>query len=255
MDLNLVNNIRLTQANGSAVYKGTYNGYAASMNACFFYSDLNMSNYFNLASDSKTFTNTAGITSSSGKKVKFSIQLLASKLYYLTLGYQDGSKVQNGDVFTFNLTPDKNALLDPIYQNTVNVQDAIETLAARNIYDYSGTETICGTYQKNNMKKNIYRLRVGLGLNMQKESDGKFIVDVSNRNIEYIINMGVLYQTEGNSYNKFFNSFNSTKYNIAQKIYFDNSAHKIVLLAFSYIGSDSVFIEYTKKTDSWQKAN
>lgn len=67
--------------------------------------------------------------------------------------------------------------------------------------------------------------------------------------------MGVLYQTEGNSCNKFFNSFNSTKYNIIQKIYFDDLVQKIVLLASSYIGSDFVFIEYTKKTDSWQKAN
>ena len=128
MDFNLVNNIRLTQANGSAVYKGTFNGYDANMNACVFYSDLDMGNYFNLAQDSNTFTNTAGITSSSGKAVKFAIQFIASNIYYLTLGYQDSSSIQQGDVFTFNLTPDKNAALNPIYQNVTNVQQMGEAL-------------------------------------------------------------------------------------------------------------------------------
>ena len=128
MDFNLVTNIKLTQVNSSVVYKSTYNGYSAALNSIYFYSDLDMSNYFNLSPDYETFTNTTGITSSSGKAVKFLVKLLGSNIYDLVLDYQDGSNIQQGDVFTFNLTPDKNSTLDPIYQDAANVQQMGEAL-------------------------------------------------------------------------------------------------------------------------------
>ena len=136
-----IEQIQLTQTGSNVAYKGTYNGYSAAINAINFYSDLDMSNYFNLSSDYETFTNTIGITSSSGKAVKFLVKLIESNIYALVFAYQDGSQVQQGDVFTFNLTPDKNFTLDSIYSTVANVQQLGQALG-NNIYDYSGVETI-----------------------------------------------------------------------------------------------------------------
>ena len=131
MDFNSVTNIKLTQVNSSVVYKSTYNGYSAALNSIYFYSDLDMSNYFNLSPDYETFTNTTGITSSSGKAVKFLVKLIGSNIYALVLAYQDDSKIQDNDVFTFNLTPDKNSTLSPIYKDVTNVQQLGEVLSQK----------------------------------------------------------------------------------------------------------------------------
>ena len=47
------------------------------------------------------------------------------------MAYQDGSEIQSEDVFTFNLIPNKNFSLNPIYKNVSNVQELGESLALR----------------------------------------------------------------------------------------------------------------------------
>lgn len=126
-----IGQIQLNQINSSVAYQGTYNGYTNTTNVLNFYSDLDMSNYFNLSPDDETFTNTTGITSSNDKAVKFLIKLIENNIYSLVIAYQDGSQIQEGDIFTFNLTPDKNYSLDPIYKNVTNVQELGESLALR----------------------------------------------------------------------------------------------------------------------------
>ncbi|MEI0799718.1 phage tail protein, partial [Brachyspira intermedia] len=82
-----------------------------------FYSPI-IENYFNVYSSDIQIKNTTGITSSSGKPLKFGIyKTSAGEIangkppYLLFLGYQDGSDMQAGDTITFNLTPDKNSTL------------------------------------------------------------------------------------------------------------------------------------------------
>lgn len=126
-----IGQIQLNQINSSVAYQGTYNGYTNTTNVLNFYSDLDMSNYFNLSPDDETFTNTTGITSSNDKAVKFLIKLIENNIYSLVIAYQDGSEIQSGDIFTFNLIPDNNYILDPIYKNVTNVQELGESLALR----------------------------------------------------------------------------------------------------------------------------
>lgn len=126
-----IGQIQLNQINSSVAYQGTYNGYTNTTNVLNFYSDLDMSNYFNLSPDDETFTNTTGITSSNDKAVKFLIKLIENNIYSLVIAYQDGSQIQEGDIFTFNLIPDNNYILDPIYKNVTNVQELGESLALR----------------------------------------------------------------------------------------------------------------------------
>ena len=126
-----IGQIQLNQINSSVAYQGTYNGYTNPQNILNFYSDLDMRNYFNLSSNDTTFTNTTGITSSNGKTVKFLIKLIENNIYNLVITYQDGSQIQEGDIFTFNLIPDNNCILDPIYKNVTNVQELGESLALR----------------------------------------------------------------------------------------------------------------------------
>ncbi|WP_295297732.1 hypothetical protein [uncultured Brachyspira sp.] len=126
-----IGQIQLNQINSSVAYQGTYNGYTNTTNVLNFYSDLDMSNYFNLSPDDETFTNTTGITSSNDKAVKFLIKLIENNIYSLVIAYQDGSQINYDDVFTLNLTPDKNYSLDPIYKNVTNVQELGESLALR----------------------------------------------------------------------------------------------------------------------------
>ena len=126
-----IGQIQLNQISSSVAYQGTYNGYADTTNVLTFYSDLDMSNYFNLSPDDETFTNTTGITSSNSKAVKFLIKLIENNIYSLVIAYQDGNQIQEGDIFTFNLTPDKNYILDKVLKPVENVQELGESLALK----------------------------------------------------------------------------------------------------------------------------
>ena len=105
-----------------------------------FYSPI-IENYLDVYTSSVQTKNTTGITSSSGKPLKFGIyKTSAGEIangkppYILFLGYQDGSTLEAGDTITFNLTPDKNSTLNPIYKDADNVQQAIEAIVLNRIY-------------------------------------------------------------------------------------------------------------------------
>ena len=122
--------LNLQQNSGTVKLAGTVKGYAASQNGLQFYSEI-VENYFNIGSIDK-FINTTEITSSTGKAVKYNIYRSGNR-YGLILAYQNGTQMQQGDVFTFNLTPDKNSTLDPVYQDVDNVQDAVDVLSKKNV--------------------------------------------------------------------------------------------------------------------------
>ena len=154
-----IGQIQLNQINSSVAYQGTYNGYTNTTNVLNFYSDLDMSNYFNLSPDDKTFTNTTGITSSNDKAVKFLIKLIENNIYSLVIAYQDGSQIQEGDIFTFNLIPDNNCILDPIYKNVTNVQELGESLALRYMIPpyYIQYPDTSGNFNANEEPSNWYK--------------------------------------------------------------------------------------------------
>ena len=139
----------LVQNNDTVILKGEYTQKEGAGLTIGFYSPI-IENYFDTPDISSVheLKNTNGITSSSGKPLKFGIyKTSAGEIangkppYLLLLMYQDDTDIQVGDTITFNLTPDKNFTLNPIYQDVRNVQQAIETLAD-NVYDYSGVETL-----------------------------------------------------------------------------------------------------------------
>ena len=145
-------NLGLNRVGGSVKLRGTFTSsiYNVGTSDGLFFCSPIIEKYFNL-SDGMNLTNTTGITSSTGKACKFGIVKITDTpandkaKYLLTLEYQDGSKINQRDVFTFNLTPDKNSTLNPIYQSVSNVQQAIETIVndkIPDVYDYSGTETL-----------------------------------------------------------------------------------------------------------------
>lgn len=128
-------NLGLNQTGSSVKLQGTFTSSiynVGTSDGLFFYSPI-IENYFNL-SDGINLTNTTGITSSTGKACKFGITKISDtpadniSKYVLSLAYQDGSSINQGDVFTFNLTPDKNSSLNTIYQNVTNVQQMGEAL-------------------------------------------------------------------------------------------------------------------------------
>lgn len=128
-------NLELKNIGGSVKLQGTFTSSiynVGTADGLYFYSPI-IENYFNL-SDSSSLVNTTGITSSTGKSVKFGIVKITDTpandkaKYLLVLEYQDGSNIQQGDVFTFNLAPDKNASLNPIYEDAANVQQMGEAL-------------------------------------------------------------------------------------------------------------------------------
>ncbi|MEI0493629.1 hypothetical protein R4J17_14430, partial [Brachyspira intermedia] len=108
--------------------------------------------------------------------------------YLLFLGYQDGSDIQAGDTITFNLTPDKNSTLAPIYSPVVNVQQLGESLNEKidkeveiivddklpDIYDYSGKETITNKIAKfeDGNTKQVYRKIIDINYNVIR--DGQY---------------------------------------------------------------------------------
>ena len=122
----------LEQDNNNVKLKGSYTLKEGAGNSIGFYSPI-IENYFNVSSTEVKLINTNGITSSSGKAVKFGIYKdpnsdNSKPHYILFLGYQDGSTLEAGDTITFNLTPDKNSTLDPVYSEVTNVQQMGEAL-------------------------------------------------------------------------------------------------------------------------------
>ena len=141
--------LSLSQNNSSIKLTGSYTLKQGAGLIIGFYSPI-IENYFNVSNTTVSFQNTSGITSSSGKAIKFGFYKNSSAgtdkpLYLLFLMYQDDTDLQVGEKITFNLTPSKNSTLNPIYQNVTNVQQAIETIVndkIPDVYDYSGTETL-----------------------------------------------------------------------------------------------------------------
>lgn len=128
------------EANGSSVIiKGTITNLPAGTATGFYIINNIIPNYFTLNGG---YISTSGITSSSGKSVQYKVvstSLNTETIYNFALQYTDGSQIQSSDVFTFNLTPDKNSTLNPIYQNVANVQDAIESIVLNKIMPIGST--------------------------------------------------------------------------------------------------------------------
>lgn len=128
---NFLSYLNLQNNNGNVKLVGSINGNGSNERVLTTssYSFLNtLSNYFNLSS---SYTNTNEITSNTGKVVKYYFTQNASNgnAVDLIIAYQDGSQINHDDIFTLNLTPDKNSSVNPIYKNVANVQELGESLA------------------------------------------------------------------------------------------------------------------------------
>lgn len=147
--------LSLSQNNSSIKLTGSYTLKQGAGLCLGFYSPI-IEKYFNVSDTTVSFQNTSGITSSSGKAIKFGFYKNSSAgtdkpLYLLFLMYQDDTDLQVGEKITFNLAPSKNSTLNPIYQDPRNVQQAIETIVndkIPDVYDYSGTETLTNKIAK-----------------------------------------------------------------------------------------------------------
>ena len=136
-------NFTLEQDNNNVKLKGEYTLKEGAGVVIGFYSPI-IENYFNVSSGAVNLQNTTGITSSSGKPLKFGIYKDPNPYnsrppYILFVSYQDNSAIQVGDTITFNLTPDKNSTLNPIYQNVTNVQEAVEAIVLNKIMPIGST--------------------------------------------------------------------------------------------------------------------
>ncbi|PCG20593.1 phage tail protein [Brachyspira sp. G79] len=127
----------LLENNGEVKFVGSYTLKEGAGNSICFYSPI-IENYFNVSSGTVNIQNTNGITSSNGKPIKFGIYKSSNDEvssgippYILFISYQDDSTIQVGDTITFNLTPDKNSTLEPVYRGVDNVQQAIEAIVRR----------------------------------------------------------------------------------------------------------------------------
>ena len=225
--------LNLQQNSGTVKLVGTVQGYSAAQNELQFYSEI-IENYFNIGSSS-TFINTTGITSSSGKAVKFLIKLIESNIYILALAYQDDSTIQAGDTITFNLTPDKNSLLNPIYQDAANVQQGIEVLSKRTQRDYL-YQQIVETTKKGNGDKRIYSINTASWWTGNLDS-GNYgtnnycqLPDTLKNQIEYIYDLRITLIDNWNRNIKLQDN----------KIIFSGG------VGYAFIGSDFEVSDYTK---------
>ncbi len=162
---NFLSYLNLQNNNGFVKLVGTING-TGSMVSSYTTSSYSfiatLNTYFNLAS-SGSYVNTTQITSNTGKAVKYYFMQNASyeNAIDLVIAYQDGSTINTDDVFTLNLTPDKNSTVDPTYAAVANVQQLGEALTERlNKLDIiaDGKEHFTGRYYQNadGAKKPIY---------------------------------------------------------------------------------------------------
>lgn len=223
-----------------------------------FYSPI-IENYFNLSS-SKT---TKGITSSTGKAVKFIIEKTneESELYYmLVISYEDDSYIHQGEVFTLNITPDENFKAEPIYSAVNNVQHLGEALAKRlDKLDLiaDGEEHPTGTYYYNadGGRKPIYYRYLDLRSYSAYTQD--FNTSSNEWNIDLICNDNMGYDIRGNgSYFYQFNSRGDFVNNVIRDahIYFDSKTKRFGLYIEQYSGTThraGLFkIKYTRTIDS-----
>ena len=186
--------LSLSQNNSSIKLTGSYTLKQGAGLIIGFYSPI-IENYFNVSNTTVSFQNTSGITSSSGKAIKFGFYKNSSAgtdkpLYLLFLMYQDDTDLQVGEKITFNLAPSKNSTLNPIYQSVSNVQQAIETLAD-DVYDYSGVETVVNGEKViiNGVEYQVYRTSF--------EVDYQFIADSAQHSVKVFNKSGIRFH---NSY-------------------------------------------------------
>lgn len=256
---NYLSYLNLQNNNGSVKLVGTINGTGTSLasNSTSSYSFLStfLSNYFNLVS-SGSYTNTTEITSSTGKAVKYYFMQNASdtNAVDLVIAYQDGSTISNDDIFTLNLTPDKNAAVDAIYSPVENVQQLGESLSEKIDSNFNnlniiadGEEHFSGKYYENadGGKKPIYYR----ALAKMKFNHG-YKLNIGNvwkvdEHISYLANANVHFDGNGSVY---------------VSTYLINSTTKEITAEATYNGrvdqnlpfDDNPKFEYTKTTDSWE---
>ena len=126
-------NLTLINNNANVKLTGSFTALGSGTDGLYFYNTI-IENYFNLIDGLSNLKATDGITSSSGKAVKFGISKIVGyedTVYMFLLAHQDDTDVEAGEIFTFNLTPDKNSTLDTVYSPVANVQQAIEVLIKR----------------------------------------------------------------------------------------------------------------------------
>ena len=250
---NFLSYLNLQNNNGFVKLVGTING-TGSMVSSYTTSSYSfiatLNTYFNLAS-SGSYTNTTQITSSTGKAVKYYFMQNASNTNAvdLVIAYQDGSTINSDDVFTLNLTPDKNSTVDPTYADVANVQQLGEALTERlDKLDIiaDGEEHPTGTYYYNSDggRKPIYYRKI----ETQFTTNQEIISTIENWKIDKLIfsycNTGIT--TGGTQFiemqaNSVGNAYGMTRI-------MNNGDINVWLSSRDYI--DNFYIEYTKTTDS-----
>ncbi|MEI0703219.1 hypothetical protein R4M05_15360, partial [Brachyspira intermedia] len=221
-----ISNLNITQNNSLVLVQGSFTSNITYNYTFFAIISSLIEDYFNItvtnpASPVSQLVNTTGVTSSSGKAVKFGLYKLADNQYNFFLAYQDGSQIQQGDVFTFNLTPDKNSALAPIYQDAANVQQAIEVVVNQklpDVYDYSGVETQTNKIAKfaDGTEKPIYRIIKQANYEFIKDGKYKQFTILTRKNI--IITNAFGYPIFDNEYGAVINNF--PYYSISENIEF-----------------------------------
>ncbi|MEI0447887.1 phage tail protein [Brachyspira intermedia] len=134
-------NLTLINNNANVKLTGSFTALGSGTDGLYFYNTI-IENYFNLIDDLSNLKATYGITSSSGKAVKFGISKISGSedtVYMFLLAHQDDTDVEAGEIFTFNLTPDKNSTLDTVYSPVANVQQAIEIIVLNKIMPIGST--------------------------------------------------------------------------------------------------------------------
>ena len=122
--------LEFVQDNNTVKLSGSYTLKEGAGTQIIFYNPI-VENYFNIKSEP---TNTTGIISSNGKEIKYTMakgNKNDADVYLLFLNYQDESVLSAGDTITFNLTPDKNYILDKVLKPVENVQELGEGLVLR----------------------------------------------------------------------------------------------------------------------------
>ncbi|MEI0530588.1 phage tail protein [Brachyspira pilosicoli] len=122
--------LEFVQDNNTVKLSGSYTLKEGAGAQIIFYNPI-VENYFNIKTE---FSDTTGIISSSGKLIKYTISK-ANKddmdVYLLFLQYEDDDIISAGEKITFNLTPDKNFILNKALKPVENVQELGESLALR----------------------------------------------------------------------------------------------------------------------------
>ena len=256
---NYLSYLNLQNNNGSVKLVGTIKGTGViGSSPTSSYSFLNsLANYFNLAS-SGSYTNTTQITSSTGKAVKYYFMQNASdtNAVDLVIAYQDGSTISNDDIFTLNLTPDKNAAVDPTTADVTNVQQLGEALTERlDKLDIiaDGEEHPTGTYYQNadGGRKPLY-YRYWESKTVNKEILG----NADNWKVDRFIFGGNFWNPS--SYNNVFflpirDFDNNGTFLRSACFYFDNPTKNIIVeKGRNEDNLQSLYLYYTKTTDSYE---